>query len=103
MIELPPLPEILTETARAFADAWAMPGGRAHTDAMSNLESVVRAYGEACARAAIEAAARTCELERVSAVEPCEYNEAIGDCAYAIRALAKPPMMSADGGKDIPL
>jgi hypothetical protein len=63
----------------------------------------MRAYGEACARAAIEAAARTCELERVSAVEPCEYNEAIGDCAYAIRALAKPPMMSADGGKDIPL
>jgi hypothetical protein len=63
MIELPPLPDILTETARAFADAWTMPGGRAHTDAMSNLEAVVRDYGDACARDAVEAAAVMLDAE----------------------------------------
>jgi hypothetical protein len=92
MIELPPLPEILTKTAREFADAWAMPGGRAHTDAMSNLEAVVRAYGETCARAALEAAAVMLDSEH-----ECRKHADNHAAFYAlkVRALATPSPGSA--------
>ena len=98
MIELPPHAELM-KLADNFADMQgAVQANAAYRDdvvtdvgvlAVSNtrdkLESAVRAYGEACARAAIEAAAKRCEDDDSSFMEDWPSLARIAD---NIRALA---------------
>jgi hypothetical protein len=77
MIELPPLPEPeIAPFARADANDSGN-GGLFSRDQM-------RAYGEACARAAIEAAAGICDRFAEREMHPAE-------CAGAIRRMAARP------------
>ena len=71
MIELPPLPK----NDHAFMD----PEGD-QPDILVWRETSMRAYGEACARAAIEAAAGICDRFAEREMHPAE-------CAGAIRRL----------------
>jgi hypothetical protein len=78
MIELPPLPDV--------REAW-LP-----TRVMGDM---MRAYGEACARAAIEASAKACEDMQVTGSPdyyPAQaFNGACRTCAGGLRALVTAP------------
>jgi hypothetical protein len=84
MIELPPPAELMKladQYGYACHERAGLPDGSPDTiAARAALESAVRAYGEACARAAIEAAAGICDRFAEREMHPAE-------CAGAIRRM----------------